>query len=176
MASWGSNCSRSVSATLHRLLATEGMRTSFSARSLIRLLSRVGSCITSAFSLRSAASPVTGFAPTLAGGLSLADTHGARPWSGISLVRLPYMAARSWLWRCSFSPLGAARIGSTRSEYSTWFSRPRSGRGLWSATITTGRRRSSEAERTQHELGGGIFVGIPSFGANGNLQTRVQRL
>lgn len=55
------------------------IHTSLRAKSFMRLLSRLGSCMTSDFNLRSAASPVTGFAPTLAVGLSLAETHGASP-------------------------------------------------------------------------------------------------
>lgn len=71
--------------------------TSFVARSLMRLRSLAGSCMTSPFTLRSVASPVTGLLPAVAEGLSLALTHGASPWSGISRVTFPYMAAISWL-------------------------------------------------------------------------------
>lgn len=89
--------------------------TSLCARSLIRLRSRAGSCMTSPFNLRSAASPDTGLFPAVVDGLSLALTHGARPWSGISRVTLPYMAAMSWLWRCSREPSAEASMGSMRS-------------------------------------------------------------
>jgi hypothetical protein len=71
--------------------------------------------MTSPFNLRSAASPDTGLFPAAVDGLSLALTHGARPWSGISRVTLPYMAAMSWLWRCSREPSGEARMGSMRA-------------------------------------------------------------
>lgn len=80
--------------------------------------------MTSPFSLRSAASPDTGLLPAAVDGLSLALTQGARPWSGISRVTLPYMAAMSWLCRCSLDPSGEARIGSTRSLNSAWLRRP----------------------------------------------------
>lgn len=91
----------------------------------MRRRSRLGSSITCPFNRRSVASPDTGFAPVPMAGLSLALTHGARPWSGISRVTLAYRAARSWLWRCSLSPCWDDIIGSMRSEYSAWFSRPR---------------------------------------------------
>lgn len=99
-------------------------RTSLLIKSLMRRRSRLGSCMTSPFNRRSLASPDVCFVPALAAGLSLALTQGARPWSGISRVTFPYSAAMSWLWRCSLSPLGDARIGSMRAEYSAWFSRP----------------------------------------------------
>ena len=51
--------------------------------------------MTSPFNLRSVASPDTGLLPVAGEGLSLVLTHGARPWSGISRVTLPYMAAMS---------------------------------------------------------------------------------
>lgn len=81
------------SAILHRM----PWLTSLCARSLMRLLSRAGSCMTSPFNLRSAASPDTGLLPVAGDGLSFVLTQGARPWSGISRVTLPYMAAISWL-------------------------------------------------------------------------------
>ena len=80
--------------------------------------------MTSPFSLRSAASPDTGLLPVVAEGLSLALTQGASPWSGISRVTLPYIAAMSWLCKCSFEPSGEERIGSMRSVSSVWFRRP----------------------------------------------------
>lgn len=92
--------------------------TSFWTRSLIRLRSRLGSCITSPFNRRSAASPDIGLLPVPLEGLSLALTQGARPWSGISRVTLPYIAEISWLCRCSLSPLGDVMIGSIHSENS----------------------------------------------------------
>lgn len=61
----------------------------------MRLLSRLGSCMTSPFNRLSAASPDTGLLPAPMAGLSLALTHGARPWSGISRVTLAYNALRS---------------------------------------------------------------------------------
>ena len=93
----------------------------------MRLRSLVGNCMTSPFNRRSLASPDVCFAPALVVGLSLALTQGAVPRSGISRVTFPYIAAMSWLCRCSFSPLGDARIGSMRVEYSAWFSRPGEG-------------------------------------------------
>ena len=63
----------------------------------MRLLSLLGSCMTSPFNRLSAASPDTGLLDVLVEGLSFALTQGARPWSGISRVTLPYIAAISWL-------------------------------------------------------------------------------
>ena len=100
------------------------LHTSLWARSLIRLLSRLGSCMTSPFRRRSAASPDTGLLLAVVEGLSFALTQGARPWSGISLVTFPYMAAMSWLWRCSLEPSGEVIKGSMRSLNSAWLRRP----------------------------------------------------
>lgn len=80
--------------------------------------------MTSPFNLRSAASPDTGLLPAVVDGLSFALTQGARPWSGISRVTLPYIAAISWLWRCSLDPSGDASMGSMRAVNSAWLRRP----------------------------------------------------
>jgi len=90
----------------------------------MRLLSRLGSCMTSPFNRRSAASPETGLLPAAVDGLSFALTQGARPWSGISRVTFPYMAAMSWLCKCSLEPSGEESRGSMRSLNSIWLSRP----------------------------------------------------
>ena len=134
----------------------------------MRLRSRLGSCMTSPFNLLSAASPVTGLVPE-AVGLSLALTHGARPWSGISRVTFPYMAAMSLLWRCSFSPLCEARRGSMRSESSAWLRRP--GRHVSSATAT-----GIGAAPTKQELRDGVLVRRPWFRANGGFEFGVDGL
>lgn len=135
----------------------------------MRLLSLLRSCITSPFNLRSAASPETGL-PAPVAGLSFALTQGARPASGISLVTLPYIAAISWLWRCSLSPLGDERMWSTRSEYSAWLRRP--GAGQQRAWLCY----SGWVLRTNKELGCRLFIYHPALIAYSLLQGSIQRL
>ena len=96
-----------------------------SFKSFNLLLSRFGRLITSAFSRCSAASPVIGFAPAPGVGLSFALTQAATPRSGISRVTLPYMAATSWLCRCSVSVPGTVRNQSILAESSAWLYCPR---------------------------------------------------
>lgn len=126
----------------------------------------------SPLSLRSVASPVTGLAPVGGAGLSLALTQGAGPWSGISRVRLPCMAARSWLWRWTFSPLGLSRMGSMRSEYSTWLRRPA---GNEFVNNRGPLRSGNEIPRkpTGKEFLHGLFVDNPLFGADGGFESGI---
>lgn len=161
----------------------------------MRRRSRAGSCITSPFNLRSAASPDTGLLPVVVVGLSLALTHGARPISGISRVTLPYIAAISWLCRCSFSPVGDDNIGSIRLEYSDWLSRP-----VWlndehivgfiiivkheycrdyNTFVGSKKYRRKKAWknliRTSQKLSCGFFIYEPLLRADGGFQGCVQR-
>lgn len=62
-----------------------------SGTSFTLLLSRAGNRMTSVFNLCSAASPAIGLDSIV--GLSFAETHGATPGSGVSLVTLPYIPA-----------------------------------------------------------------------------------
>ena len=144
--------------------------TSLSTISLRRRRSRAGSSMTSPFNLRSAASPDTGLLPAVVDGLSFALTQGARPWSGISRVTLPYIAAMSWLWRCSLYPSGEDSIGSMRAVNSAWLRRPAPHKS--SAPVNLRTRGGS----TNEEVGYGLLVGRPLLRADARLERRVDGL
>ncbi len=143
----------------------------------MRRRSRAGSSMTSPFNLRSAASPDTGLLPAVADGLSLALTQGARPWSGISRVTLPYIAAMSWLWRCSLYPSGEDSIGSMRAVNSAWLRRPAPNKS--SAPVNLIIRPSYAVARggsTNEKVCYGLLVGGPLLRADARLERRVDGL
>lgn len=142
-----------------------------SFKSFNLLLSRFGRLITSAFSRCSAASPVMGFAPAPGVGLSFALTQAATPRSGISRVTLPYMAATSWLCRCSVSVPGTVRNQSIFAESSAWLYCP----GICVSACLVGIMPGTYVRLTHHKEADSLFVCGPIL-AHGRFERRVKRL